>query len=361
MRKNAILFTVLMVLAGGLVWQHAAIRSLRSELAQLTKVSRDDKTAITAPTTSSVLAADLNSDSEIMRQRLSAMEEQVHQLTLASELLMERGQLPLSAAKAAELRRNFLNSSLPDRERLRALRILRRNHAIDDEVLLAGLAWIEMLADTQLIGDVLEQFIGLKSLALRDKALQLVATHPDDQVRRRAAQILGGFDDPAVESAIWTALVSEQSPEVQNQLADALRDRPMNPTRQAELDRRVLDNGASFRERFAAFRVLISAKAANAQTTAAFANEVVAQNNPEQMADLFRTLDNTGNLAAAPALISGLQVDDPGLRGLALDALSEMQAEPAVVKWPQYTANNDSDERVRAEAVRVLAQAGNKP
>lgn len=296
-----------------------------------------------------------------MPQRLAALEEQVRQLTLASESLMERGQLPLSAAKTAELRGRFLDASLPDDERLRILRILRRNQAIDDEVLRTGLAWMETLSDTKLIGDVLEQFVGLKSPALRDKALRLVATHPDEQIRRRAAQVLGGFDDPQVESAIWTALASEQSRGVQGQLEDVLREMPMSPERQADLERRLANNAASFRERFAAFRVLMSAKAASAEAVRDFANEVVAQNNVDQTADLFRMLDNTGNLAAAPALIYGLQTDNPKLRALALDALSEMQSDPTVVKWLQHSANNDADERVRAEAVRVLAQAGNKP
>ena len=300
-----------------------------------------------------------------MRQQLSALEERVRQLTLelklASELLMERGALPISEAKAAALKRNFLDTSLPDHERLRALRILQRSNAIDDEVLQAGLTWIQTLIDPQLIGDALEQFVKLQSPALRNTALQLVATHPDEYVRKRAAQILRSFKDSAVESGIWAALASEQSRDVQRELEDALRDIPVNSTRQAELEGRVLNSGASFSERFAAFRVLISAGVANAQAVAVFANEVVAQRDPERMEDLFQTLDNTGNLAAAPALINGLQVGDPELRVRALDALGEMQADPTVVKWLQHTANNDADERVRAEAVRVLGQAGNKP
>jgi HEAT repeat protein len=70
---------------------------------------------------------------------------------------------------------------------------------------------------------------------------------------------------------------------------------------------------------------------------------------------LFRMLDNTGNLAAAPALIQGLQLEDWRLRGSAVDALSEMQSDPNVVKWLQHVAQNDADERVRAEASRVLS------
>jgi HEAT repeat protein len=99
----------------------------------------------------------------------------------------------------------------------------------------------------------------------------------------------------------------------------------------------------------------------DAQTTAAFLDEVVALNNDELTADLFGALDNTGNLAAAPALIKGLQSDKVELRVRALDALSEMQSDATVVQWLQYAARNDAHDRVRAEAVRVLAQAGNQP
>jgi hypothetical protein len=349
-----------------MVWQQIEIRSLRSDLSRLTNADNASSTApISAPAIPNVPAAVFNPDSGPMRQQLSALEEKVQkltlELTLASELLMERGALPISEAKAAASKRTFLDTSLPDQERLRALRILKRGDAIDEEVLQAGLSWIQTLVDPKLLGEALEQFVELQSPALRNTALQLVTTHPDEYVRRRAAQILRGLKSSTVESEIWTALASEQSRDVQRELEDALRDIPVNSTRKAELEGRVLNSGASFSERFTAFRVLISANVASAQAVAAFANEVVAQSNPERMADLFRTLDNTGNLAAAPALINGLQVGDPGLRVRALDALGEMQVDPTVVKWLQHTANNDADERVRAEAVRVLAQGGNRP
>ena len=367
MHKNPILSLLGLVLIGGLAWQQIEIRSLRSDLSRLTtkEDSASSTALIPAPTISNGPVAALDSDSGQMRQQLSALKEQVRRLTLeltfTSDLLMERGALPISEAKAAASKRNFLNTSLPDHERLRALRILKRSNAIDDEVLRSGLTWIQTLADPQLLGDALEQFVALQSPALRNTALQLVTTHPDEYVRRRAAQILRGFEDSAVESEIWAALASEQSRDVQRELEAALRNIPVNSTRKAELERRVLNSGASFSERFTAFRVLISANVAGAQAVAAFANEVVAQSNPERMEDLFQTMDNTGNLAAAPALINGLQVGDPGLRIRALDALGEMQADPTVVKWLQHTANNDADEHVRAEAVRVLGQAGNKP
>ncbi|HEX5219497.1 MAG TPA: HEAT repeat domain-containing protein [Verrucomicrobiae bacterium] len=362
MRKNAIVLTVLAALAalaGALAWQQAQIRALQSELAVL----KSQPVGVAADHNPRERTAEfLNPDQGTMPERLLAMEKQVQQLMLASESLMERGQLPLSPAKAIEVKNRFLDASLSSEERLRALRLLQKNHAIDDEVLSAGLAWIETLSDTRLMSDLLEQFVGLKSPALREKALQLVATHPEDQIRRRAVQILGASGDArVVESALWTLLASEQSRSVQYQLEEALREIPMDSTRQLSLEQRALNDQSPLRERLAAFRLLMAANVASAQTVKDFANTVLAQNNADQTAELFRMFDNTGNLAAAPALINGLQLDNPHLRALALDALSEMQSEPTVIKWLQHAAMNDTDERVRAEAVRVLGQAGNKP
>jgi HEAT repeat protein len=103
-----------------------------------------------------------------------------------------------------------------------------------------------------------------------------------------------------------------------------------------------------------------SANVADAQMTTAFADGVVARGQTEETATLFRALDNTGNLAAAPALVKGLQSENTELRMLALDALSEMQSDATVVKWLKFVAENDTDARVRNEAVRVLAQGANQ-
>jgi HEAT repeat protein len=360
-RKNTILILLAAVLIGVLAWQQTEIRSLRSELAHLAIVSERMLANSSSPEAPTVPAPAKHLDNGPLRQQLSAVEEQVRQLNAISEQLMERGAVPLSEARAAALKKRFLDSTEPDQERLRLLRILQRNRGIDDEVLQAGLAWVQTLSDPRLISEVLEQFIKLQSPALRDTALQLVTTHPDEHVRRRAAQILRGLEDAGIESIMWTALSSEQSREVQRELEDALRNIPVSATRKSELEGRLQNSAATFSERFTAFRVLVSAKAGNTESLATFANEVVERSDREQIADLFETLDNTGNLAAAPALISGLRLEDPQLRRSALDALGEMQTDPTVVEWLRHTATHDSDARVRGEAIRVLGQAGNKP
>jgi hypothetical protein len=128
-----------------------------------------------------------------------------------------------------------------------------------------------------------------------------------------------------------------------------------------ELKAQLLDPHRGLKERFRAFRTLMRHDLLDAQTTTSFLDEIMKLNDQELTAELFGALDNTGHLAAAPALIKGLQSDNVELRMRALDALSEMQSDATVVQWLQHVARNDVEERVRAEAVRVLAQAGNQP
>ncbi len=133
------------------------------------------------------------------------------------------------------------------------------------------------------------------------------------------------------------------------------------PVSARELQEQILDTKRSLKERFNTFRALLRQGLADAHTTTAFLNEVMAQHDDELTAPLFKALDNTGNFAAAPTLIKGLESEKAELRMLALDALSEMQSDATVVQWLQHVARNDPQERVRLEAVRVLAQAGNQP
>lgn len=157
------------------------------------------------------------------------------------------------------------------------------------------------------------------------------------------------------------ALTLELERELKRQRELAAQNISAGPVAGGELKEHILNTKRGLKERFTAFRTLMRMGLVDAQTTAAFVDEVVALNNDELTADLFGALDNTGNLAAAPALIKGLQSDKVELRMRALDALSEMQSDATVVQWLQYAARNDAHDRVRAEAVRVLAQAGNQP
>ena len=70
-----------------------------------------------------------------MLQRLGALEQTVAQLVRNSEYLMERGQLPLTTNKLGDLFAKFTDATVPDRDRLQALRLLRRSGGITEEAL----------------------------------------------------------------------------------------------------------------------------------------------------------------------------------------------------------------------------------
>ena len=363
MSKNVIVSLVAIVLFSGLILQQRSLRDVRSELANLkaaqSSVVVADTSTIERPEHDEMPGPTV--DGRRIDQRLATVEAAVQQITRASELLMERGHLPLSEAKVAELRTRFLNASLPDAERLNALRVLHREKAVDDDVLRGGVEWLQTATAPAVIRGLLNGFEGLNSPSLREPLLRLASTHADVVVRGQAIRNLESFvDDAAVDALLWKALVSEQNADVQRQAEDSLRHGPMTEERVADLRQRTLNHNASFREQLAAFRYLSSAKVADAQLTAAFAESVVARGQADEMAALFRSLDNTGNLAAAPALVKGLQGGNPELRMMALDALSEMQSDATVVKWLGFMAENDADPRVRAEALRVLAQGAGR-
>lgn len=364
MAKTCSLWIVVAVLAGGLALQHRALRNVQTELAALTAPVSAPAEAATASAIESQAAPESPepaSDNAQIDQRLTALEGAVRQLTLASEVLMERGHLPLSVAKLAELRRKFLDPALSDADRLEALRVLRREKAVDDEVVRGGVEWLQVLGDPASIRKLLAQFDGLESSFLREPLLRLATTHTDNGVRRQAIKNLESFvGDAAVDALLWKLLASEGDPDARRQVENSLRRGPMTEARMADLRQRALDSNASFRERLIAFQCMSSANVADAQMTTAFADGVVARGQTEETATLFRALDNTGNLAAAPALVKGLQSENTELRMLALDALSEMQSDATVVKWLKFVAENDTDARVRNEAVRVLAQGANQ-
>ncbi len=164
----------------------------------------------------------------------------------------------------------------------------------------------------------------------------------------------------ALESRMQ-ALTSELEQAQRRRQDDVAGDTSSGRKTMTGLKGQILDATLSWLERFRAFRSLAGKGLADAPTTVAFVDEVMASNQDDLAEELFRALDNTGNLAAAPALIRGLQSGNAELRMLALDALSEMQSDATVLQWLQHVARNDAQDRVRAEAARVLAQAGNKP
>ena len=351
-------------LVGALVVQHRSLGRIESELAALKSTGASGEKNSPAETVerrglfgrSEPIAAPANT--AVIEQRLAAIEEAVERLTKASEHLMDRGQLPLSESKVAELKAKFLDASLPDNERLRALRLLRQNNVIDEAVIAGALGWAQASPNPQVAASVLDQLDGLDNASLKGPLLQFASTSTDSRVRRQAIENLERFaGDPAVDALLWKAVQSDEDPAVRRQAENALREGPMSEARLADMRQRALNPNASLEERLTAFRALSNSQTDLGDVAAQMATVARSARDPRQRAQIFEAFDGMNNPALAPALVEGLQDADPILRRAAADSLSGLSADPAVADWLRYVAENDADPRVRREAQQALSEA----
>lgn len=370
MSKTLLVFVVAAGLAGALVVQQSSLSRMRGDLAALKAVDASRPEASAADTSSeprglfarSERPAVSAADNARVEQRLAAIEEAVIRLTKATEVLMERGQLPLSEAKAAELKKKFLDAGLPDNERIQALRLLRRNNGVDDAVTAGALSWMRSSTNSQMVASVLNQLDGLDNPLLRGPLLQFASTSTDPRVRRQAIENLEHFaGDPAVDALLWKTIQSEEDPGVRRQAENSLRNGPMTDARIADMRQRAMNTTASVEERVTAFRALSNAKADVGDLAAMMASTALAAQDPRQRAQIFGAFDGMSNPTLGPALVQGLQDPDPAVRRSAADALSGLNGDKAVSDWLRYVSENDTDPRVRREALQALGNNNRNP
>src|SRR6185503_7112353 len=130
---NWLLLCALLGLVGAIAIQHRSLRRLESDVAALRQpLAVPEPAAPEIGTRKDVLSS--SPDAAVL-QRLGALEQTVAQLVRSSEYLMERGQLPLATNLVGDLPARFMDTTAPDRERLQALRLLRRSGGITEESL----------------------------------------------------------------------------------------------------------------------------------------------------------------------------------------------------------------------------------
>jgi HEAT repeat protein len=368
MTKFIIAFVIVAGLAGSLVLQHNSLSQIRTDLAALkagdvtasnaaAPEEAPEKRGLFGRAERPVTGA---ADNARIEQRLAAIEDAVNRLTKASEMLMERGQLPLSESKAAELRLKVLDASLPDNERLQALRLLRRNNEVTDEIAVGALAWMQSSTNSRVVASILDQFDGLKNPLLRGPLLQFASTSTDPGVRRQAIENLEHYaGDPAVDALLWKAVQSDADPAVRRQAENSLRNGPMTETRVADMRQRAMNPSASLDERLTAFQALTRAKTDVGDLATMMATTAQSTQDPQQRAQIFAAFDDMTNPALAPVLVNGLQDPNAEVRRRAADSLSGLSGDKAVADWLRYVAENDTDPRVRREAMQALGQGGN--
>ena len=285
------------------------------------------------------------------------LEQTVAQLAGAWDYLMERGQLPLAAGKAEDLARLFGNSSAADRDRLRALGLMRRNGPLSDEAVQQALDWLQSSTNNGTRRELVQQLRGVTNAAVKAPLLGLMSAEPNGNIREEVAENLRRFvTDPSVESALWNAALNDPDGDVREEAEDALREGPVDEKRLAALRERATNPKATLDEQLLALDALRNARAPASDIIANLANYAQNTQDPQQRTRLFEAFDDIDDLATKAPLVHGLQDPSPLVREEAADALSRHTSDPAVREWLQYVANNDADQQVRREAWQALQE-----
>ena len=345
----------------GVLWAAHSVRQLRSEMAamrqQLAEMSsRATGEADIPPSRRNMDVRRSVADRSVSR-RIEELEQAVAQLVRASDYLMERGQLPLGANKAEDLMRLLGDATAADRDRLRALGLIRRNGTMSDEVVQQTLAWLQSSTNAGTRRELVQQLRGVTNAAVKGPLLGMMSAEPNSNVREEAAENLRRFvNDPAVESALWNAALNDPDGEVREEAEDALREGPASEARLAALRARATNPKATLDEQLVALDALRNAKAPTSDIIASMADLAHNSQDPLQRTKLFEAFDDIDDPATKAPLVHGLQDPSPLVREQAADALSRHSADPAVREWLQYIASNDPDPQVRREAFQALQE-----
>jgi HEAT repeat protein len=291
-------------------------------------------------------------------QRLSALEETVAQLVRNSEYLMERGQLPVTTNKMADLFTKFTDTGASDRDRLQALRLLRRSGGITEEALSHAMNWAQGATNANTRDEILSSLEGLTNSILRDPLLAFAINDPNPSVREQAVDSLRRFvSDPKVEALLWDMI---NDPDVGRTAIQGILDGPKSEARMAALRERASNPNSSLDERIVAWRALRSANQDTQQTSASLAQLAQSSQDPFERARLMKAFDDavnrstSGDTVLLPPLLQGLQDASPLVREPAAKALKDYNTDPNVQKWLRWAAENDSDPAVRKEAFSAL-------
>jgi hypothetical protein len=363
MRKPVLGILAAVAVVAAFAWQHSALREIRRELAALRgQLAAGDKEApaaaprSTAPliTRETVRVATPVTDPRV-ETRLASLEQAIAELEQDSRHLMDRGALPPDAEYLAEMRRKFLDPATSDRDRLAALRVLRRGNALADPELQFTANWLMGLTDERLREDLLRNLEGMTNAQLRTPFLQLAAKNADARVREQALDNLQRYlADPEVEALMWDRLRNDPEQRVRDEAERALRSGPFTEARITSLRQRALDPATPLAERLMAANALGAARTDATDVFNGLAQMAQPGREPVERMQILQAFDGTTNRVFVGAFVQGLQDPDAGIRRQAVDSLSGLRTDPVVNQWLRHVAQSDPDPQVRREAEEVL-------
>lgn len=351
---------VALVLGAALVLQHQRLQRLNSDLTRL-RMELGDRPLLEAdPGESPAQPASRNlglvsTADPSLQHRLIAVEEAVATLMEANEHLMSRGQIPLSSEKRNQLLAQLSDPTADERERLRALRLLRRGGGLDDDVVQQVVGWLNGSTNGGLQLRLLQQLAGLTNSALRDPLLALVSAGGNAEVQQRVIGALRPFmEDPQVEAQLWGLLQKDGAAGVRREVREALVEGPASEARVAALRLKASNPTATLDERSVAWEALRASGQTAPEVSASLAQLALTTTDSQERVRLFEAFNQASDPAFVPSLVQGLQDPSPLVRAKAADALSDFRSDPAIEEWYRYLVENDTDPTVRRQASRVL-------
>ena len=341
MRNFERVFLIVLALGviGLLVAQHRSLRDLRKQFGALeTRFSEVDSGS----------AAPMDSDRprEVAALDNSAL---IRRVTDLEKIVMHA----LATNKTEDLQAKVAAAGTTDAEKLNALRLLRRNKGLSDEVVQHALDWLQSTQDAALRREILQQIDGATNAAAKQVLMNLLAD-TDPRIRQEAIENLRHLaGDPDVERKLLD-LMNDQDPKIRERAEDALRDGPVTPARIARSQQQLSDPNIPIDQKLTAFHIIEEGGGDISASVAAMLQIAQTSQDPAVRAKIFRALDGVTDPQLVQPFVTALQDPDPALRRRALSGLRRFNGDPKVREWLQYVATTDADPRVQKEAKQAL-------
>jgi hypothetical protein len=366
MSRNALWIVGGLVVVGVFGVQFSQIKSLRKEVAAVraelsgTAVEDEaeadgDKPAIIPSASAS--PRPVSDGTSGLQARIAHLERSMEEFHRGAEFLMDRGMIPPSEAKLAELQQKFFDPNTSDNERMKLLGLMRRNNQVSDEIVAQSLSMFQNSTNLNFKRALLQSFNGLTNASLKQPLFAMLETEGDNDMRAQMVNALRGFtDDPSVESKLWDMALNDPNKAVRDRAREAVtRGAPVTPERLDRLSQTTQNATAPLDERLLAFRALRLAKAHTPEMVNEFAAMAASTTDPIERAKLFASFNGLTDQNLLLPLVNGLQDADPVVRQNAADALGSFP-DPRVAEWMNHLLQNDTDEAVKREAHKALEQ-----
>lgn len=367
MSRNALLLVGGLLLVAIFGFQASQISTLKRELASVkteisaspgepkTKSSDTNQSASSKASGAAAAHRPISQDGAGLQARLANLERSVAEFDRIHKVLSDRGMMPPTEEKMAELRQKLFDPNATDEERLNALRQMRRGgDQLSDDTIVQSLAMLQSSTNANFRRELLQHLQGSSNPAIKQPLMSMLDTETDQGMREQLVNSLRRFtDDPAVEKKMWDMALNEPNARVRDQAREAVARGPKTPERIDSLNARASSPDASLDERLIAFRGLRLAKSHTPELVNEFANMAANTSDPVAKAKLFKSFNGLTDPVLLSPLVNGLQDGDPIVRQNAVDSLSEFP-DPRVADWLTHLIQNDTDPTVKREAHTAL-------